>query len=375
MKILYVLNGTFLHGGTESVILNYYNNIDRSKIKIDFVLNAPKSELEKNDTCKYLISKGSKVFCITPRRDSTKRNKAEFLEILKKEKYDAVHSHADAVGTYFLLLAKKAGVKIRIAHSHNTKHQLIRKGIKNQIHFAYLEINRKKIRKIATHYMACSREAGEWLFGKDNIKNNRVYILNNAIDINKYKFNDDTRKTVRKKLDIADNTLVVGHVGRFEFQKNHVFLLKIFASIQKRCPDSKLLLVGEGHLKDNIFNQSKELGILDDIIFYGTNRDISEVYNAMDVFIFPSLFEGLGMVLIEAQCNGLKCFMTDNAYVSKDPIITQNVKRMPIDNSEDWANEILKADLERVVETDSIRCNGYDIKLEAVKLEKYYLSL
>ena len=379
MKILYVINDTLRHGGTESVILNYYNHIDRSEIQIDFVLNAPKSEISENDICKYLISKGSKIYCITPRRESQSSNKKEFLEILKNNEYDVVHTHTDAVGSYFLKLAKEAGVGIRIAHSHNTKHQLINKGIKNRIHFTYLEKCRKDIRKEATHFMACSKEAGVWLFGEENVSCGKVYVLNNAINIEKYAFNKEARDRVRKELgfdsDLKNPELVIGHIGGFRPQKNHAFLLDVFKEVSNQNEKARLLLVGSGKLEQEIKDKTKELGLSSKVIFYGETDKAEEVINAMDIFAFPSLYEGLGLVMIEAQCNGLKCFLTDSEEVSKESMITKQAESVKLDNPSIWAEKILNANTNRIDVTDDIRKSGYDIVTEAKKLEDYYKSL
>lgn len=374
MKILYVLNDTLHHAGTESVILNYYNHIDKDTIHIDFLLNAPKSELTDNDICKYLLEKGSKVFCITPRREDSNANKKEFHNILKEEQYDIVHTHTDAVGSYFLKLAKDAGVKVRIAHSHNTRHQLEKTSIKNRVHFAYLEKCRKDIRKVATHYMACSKEAGEWLFGKEN--KDKVYILNNAIDTEKFKFDKEARDRIRKELGIKEDEILLGHIGRFKPQKNHTFLIEAFKEICEEKDNYKLLLVGDGPLLEDIKKKTDEYKLLDKVIFYGVADKTSEILNAMDAFLFPSIHEGLSVVMIEAQCNGLKCFMSDTPDVSKDTIITKDrVKTLKIDDPKTWAKEVEASDLKRKDEREDIEENGYNIVPEAKKLEDYYSSL
>ena len=375
MRILYVLNDTLHHAGTESVILNYYNHIDRERYQIDFLLNAPKSELEENDICRYLIKKGSKVFCITPRRVDSKKNKQEYLEILKSEKYDIVHTHVDAIGSYFLSLAQTAGVKVRIAHSHNTRHQLANKGIKNRIHYAYLEKCRKDIRREATHYMACSKEAGEWLFGRENIDNKKVYILNNAIDTEKFKFNQAIRDEVRKDLGIKDDELLIGHIGRFKPQKNHSFLIDVFKEISESDNTSKLLLVGDGPLKEEIEEKVKAYNIAARVIFYGETKDPSRLLNAMDIFLFPSVHEGLSVVMVEAQCNGLKCIMSDTDEVSKDTVITDNVECLTLDDPKEWANKTLNAETSRKDETKTLADKGYDITQEAKKLEDFYSGI
>lgn len=375
MKILYVLNDTLHHSGTESVIMNYYNHIDKEKYHIDFLLNAPKSELDENDICRYLITKGSKVFCITPRRENSIKNKKEYLEILKKEKYDIVHTHIDAIGSYFLRLAKEVGIKVRIAHSHNTRHQLSKNGIKNRIHYAYLEKCRKEVRKEATHYMACSKEAGEWLFGQDNLDNQKVYILNNAIDTDIFKFNPKTRDNVRKELGIKENEILFGHIGRFKPQKNHSFLIDIFKIINEKNNNSKLLLIGDGPLKEDIELKVRNLNLKENVIFYGEAKDTSRLLNALDIFLFPSIHEGLSVVMVEAQCNGLKCIISDTKEVSKDTVLTDNVECIPLDDPEKWAIKALNTDISRSDETERLAEKGYDITKEAKNLEDYYSSI
>lgn len=376
MKILYVLNDTLHHAGTESVILNYYNHIDRDTIHIDFLLNAPKSELKENDICRYLLQQGSNVFCITPRRENAKANKEEFLKVLKDEEYDIVHTHIDAIGSYFLNLAKEAGVKVRIAHAHNTRHQLKIKGIKSRIHYAYLEKCRKDIRKVATHYMACSKEAGEWLFGEDAVSEDKVYLLNNAIDVDNYRKNLSVRGILRQELGL-ENELVIGHVGRFKPQKNHDYLLDVFAKVCEKREDVRLLLIGDGPLKGGIEQKAEDLGIKDKVIFMGEVDNVGKYLNAMDVFAFPSLYEGLSVVMVEAQANGLRCIMADSERVSKDTILTGNVVCIKTDDKhkDKWAEALLDFGKEHADTAQEIKDKGYDITLEAKRLERYYKGL
>lgn len=370
MKVLYVLNDTLHHGGTESVVLNYHDHIDKEKVQIDYVLNTTKEELSTNSLISALLEKGINVYSITPRRKDAKSNREEYMQVLAKGNYDIVHAHADAANNYFLKLAKEAGVRVRISHSHNTRHQLKVNSLKSLIHYCYLENCRREVRKYATHYMACSIEAGRWLYGNKAVANNEVYILNNAIDIGKYKFDASKREAIRQQLNIADKT-VIGHVGRFVEQKNHDFLIDTFAKMTLMNDKYVLLLVGDGTKRKSIEEKAKSIGINDRVIFYGNTDNVCDIYNAMDIFAFPSLHEGLSVVMIETQCNGLVSLVSDIGTVSKDTAITELVQFEPL-NVQRWAKRLDDMPVGRIDCTDTIRQKGYDIELEAVKLVKFY---
>lgn len=233
MKILYVLNDTMKLGGTESVVLNYYDHINHNTINIDFMLHTTKEEMDNNQICDKLKQTGANIFCVTPRNISIKKNKQDIYNVLKTNKYDAVHSHADCVGAYILKIAKQAGIKIRIAHSHSTQIPIKPDSLKNILHIMYLEYCRYNICKQANYYMACSLAAGKWLFGKKNVESGKVYILKNAIDLDKFGFNFSKRKEIKEKLKLQNN-FVVGHVGRFSNEKNHKFLIKVFLISTKK---------------------------------------------------------------------------------------------------------------------------------------------
>ena len=372
MKILYVLNDTFRNGGTESVILNYYNNINREFFRIDFMLHTTEEEAESNTVCQRIKESGSKVFCVTPRSVSVIQNKKDIFSVLQHEKYDVVHAHADAVNGYILSIAKKCGVRTRIAHSHNTQIPIEPQNLKSIMHILFLEVCRIETRFVATHFMACSDDAARWMFGKNNTDNGKVYILNNAVNAKKYAFNQSTRDVVREKLGI-DNELLLGHVGRFSKQKNHEFIFKVFCEIKKRKEDAKLLLVGEGKEKERIIEYARSLDLEESTIFYGNSNEVNDLLQAMDIFIFPSLYEGLGVALLEAQASGLSCLVSDSDKVSKKSKVTDLVHFLPLDDPTIWAEAILshrndqRKDCSTIIEKA-----GYDIVKEAKKLEKYY---
>lgn len=372
IKVLYVLNDTFRRGGTEAVVLNYFRNIDHNRIQIDFMLHTSLEEAEYNDICKEILASGSKIFCVTPRKLGIKKNKQDIENVLKNNNYDIIHTHTDCIGAYILRIAKKENIAVRIAHSHSTNIPIQIKGIKSLLHYVFLEYCRYDIRRQANHYMACTKEAAVWLFGKANVNTNRVTILNNAIDIDLFKRNIEIRDKIRSELGLKDK-FVVGHVGRFVASKNHEFLINVFNEVYKNCQEARLLLVGTGELESKIREQVHSLQLDNVVIFYGTTAKPNELFQAMDVFVFPSKWEGLGVVLIEAQAAGLPCIVTDDAKVSKKSAITDLVTYIPIDNICKWSNVILKTREKKYEEKSSmIRKAGYDIHEESDKLMMYY---
>lgn len=366
-RVLYINGGIMGQGGIESFMMNYYRHIDRNKIQIDFVVHG----FEKGYYDDEINTMGGIIYNIPVKSKNYIGNILALRKIFNSKKYKIVHSHLDAMSAITLKTAKQCGVPIRIAHSHNTDY-LTRNIIKVQLN----EIARKNIKKYATHLFACSEDAGRWLFGDKPVKNGEVSIINNAIDLDAYKFDKNIRMNIREKLNIGTG-LVIGHIGRFDNQKNHTFLLKIFKEIVKKEPNAKLILVGDGHLKENILAEISELKLKDNVILMGTRSDIPELLSAMDLFLFPSLFEGLGMVLIEAQANGLKCITSSN--VPKQVNQTELVSFLPLLAGEKkWANYIMSLNDNREVKENVFKIltvSGYNINYEAKILEKKYISL
>lgn len=380
MRILYVLNGTFLRGGTEAVILNYFSHMNRKKIQIDFMLHTTEEEMQSNEICQSLIQEGANIYCVTPRYAGVKQNKQDITKVLMENQFDAIHTHTDAIGSYILAIAKKCGIPVRIAHSHNTEVPVKPNTFKNILHWLYLEGCHYSIRRQATHYMACSQKAGEWLFGKKAWKEGKVYYLRNGIDLQKYAYNSSTRERIKKEMNL-EGKVVLGHVGRFAYQKNHDFIIDVFAQVHKENNNTVLLLVGEGELKSEIEEKVRQLGLENAVIFYGVSDHVEDLLQVMDIFVFPSRWEGLGMVLVEAQASGLMCFAPDIDKVSKDSQMTDLIRFLPYDISS-WAKEIntVIANLSHNERTSdismvNIKENRYDIYEEALCLEKYYLSL
>jgi len=349
--------------------MNYYRNIDKDKIQFHFLCdedstNIPYEEIEKM---------GGKVIIIPPYQRLFEYQK-ELYRIFKENNYEIVHSHISTLSVFPLRIAKKAGVPIRIAHSHSTsnKKEWKRNLIKN--------ILRPFSKLYANQFFACSELSGRWLFGEKAFKNGKIKIINNAIDLEKFKFNKEKRNEIRKKLKMDKNIILVGHIGRFVTQKNHEFLIDVFNEIIKKRKqenfDSKLILIGQGNLKENIIEKIKYLGLQDYVIFTGQTTNVSDYYNAMDIFVLPSLYEGLPVVGIEAQANGLLCeFSTD---MTKETKVLNTTKFISLkETAKKWAEIILEdyKNFKRKNSFDEMTKKNFNIKEEAKKLEKYYINL
>jgi glycosyltransferase involved in cell wall biosynthesis len=368
INILYALNGVFHKGGTETVILNYFNNIDRTEYHIDFLVHGDKVANQENEAHKYLESCGSHIFYVTPRGKNYFANKREIRGILRNNQYDIVHSHMDAAGAFLLKEAESAGIKVRAAHSHNTNHQINKRNvIKNIVYKFVLNSAIKGVTKYGNLFIACSKEAGKWLFG-----DKEFIVLNNAIDVEKYIYNEKTRLHLRNQYNLNSN-LIIGHVGRFSQQKNHQFIVEIFNEIYKQRKDAVLMLLGTGELEQVVKEKINSLGLQNNTVFMGNRSDVNELMQAMDVFILPSLFEGLPLVCIEAQATGLPCVVSDT--VSKDVKITPDVTFLSLEKTpKEWADSILTV-CKKTIRTNTkndIVTSGYDIKRVVKQLEKTY---
>jgi len=364
IRIAHIM-GKMVGGGVEAVVMNYYRNIDKAKIQFDFLVDEDSTDIPKEE----IESMGGRVIMIPPYqklRDYLK----ELQKVLKENKYTIVHSHINTLSVFPLYGAKKSGVGVRIAHSHSTtnKKEWKKNLMKNAL---------KPFSKIyATDYFACSRLAGRWLFGNKAYNRGEVHLLNNAIEVDNFLYNEKVRLKKRKELSIKKNTLVIGHIGRFVKQKNHEFLLDIFKEIHEKEPNSILLLAGTGPLLEDIKKKVEELDLTDNVKFLGQRNDANELYQAMDIFLLPSLYEGLPVVGVEAQAAGLLCILSTS--MTEETKILSTTKFVSLDqSSKDWAEIILKeySNFTRTNTLKEIQKNGFDIKTEAKKLEKKYREL
>lgn len=357
--------GKWVGGGVEAVVMNYYRHIDRNKIQFDFICDDDSTNIPYEEIKKL----GGRVILIPPYQKIFKYQK-ELIKVFKENKYKIVHSHINTLSVFPLRAAKKAGVKVRIAHSHSTTNK--KEWKKNLLK----QVLRPFSKVYATDYMCCSELAGRWLFGNKEYDKGNVYLLNNAIDLDKFKYDESLRKKKRKELGIKDNTLVIGHIGRFVAQKNHTFLIDIFNEVHKKNNNSLLLLVGQGPLMANIKEKVKSLGLEESVIFLGQRNDANELYQAFDVFLLPSLYEGLPVVGVEAQAAGNLCYFSND--MTMETKILKSTVFMSLDDSDrKWAINISN-DLENYKRKDTIEeisNNSFNIKVEGKKLEDFYLNL
>lgn len=357
--------GKWLGGGVEAVVMNYYKHIDRSKIQFDFICDSDSTNIPYDEIEKL----GGKVILIPPYQKIFKYHK-ELKKVLQEGNYKIVHSHINTLSIFSLFAAKCAKVPVRIAHSHSTTNKKEKK--KNLMK----QILKPFSKLFATDYMCCSEYAGRWLFGNKEYDKGNVYLLNNAIDVELFKYDENVRKQIRNELNIKDDTLAIGHIGRFVEQKNHTFLINIFNEVHKQNNNSLLLLIGQGPLKERIEEKVKQLGISNSVLFLGQRNDTNKLYQAMDVFVLPSLYEGLPVVGVEAQASGLLCLLSDE--MTKETKILGTTKFKYINKPAlDWANDILNnyKDYTRKSQNDNIRKNGFDIEEEGKKLEEKYFKL
>ena len=371
LRILFVFGCPLKKGGTENVMINIVKNIDRDRFHIDFLIfdKTP----DQSDDKKYLESLGCEFYQITARGTDRKLHNRELDEFFRDHKYDIVHTHMDAIGEEALKAAKKHGVKALIAHSHNTDQLDNPKGLKDHLHKCYLIYEKRLLRRYAGYFVACSPEAGKWLFGDKICNGDKYLLLNNSIDSSAYAYDEDTRNAVRKVLGL-DGRKVIIHVGQFRTQKNHGMVIDVFNELHKRDDSYKLVLVGTGEEQNNIKAKAEELGLREDVLFLGNRNDIPGLLTASDIFLFPSLYEGLPIALLEAQAADLICVVSDT--ISEVALLTEKVKSLSLSASPSvWADVT-----EAMMKEYNVRCDrreffiekGFDISTNIRKLEDLY---
>lgn len=344
------------YGGVEMVVMNYYRHIDHSKVQFDFfVLEG--SEIPQREEIERL---GGRIY-IVPHYKHLVQYEKTLIRLFKENNYKIVHSHMNTLSVFSLRAAKKAGVPVRIAHNHSTAGKGEYK--KNLVKYML----RPFAKVYPTDLFACSHLAGDWLYGK----NTNYTVFNNAIELDKFVYNEQIREKIRKQYHI-ENKFVIGHVGRFCYQKNHDFLIDIFEKVHEREKEAILLLIGEGELEDEIKAKVHRLGLDECVIFAGTCSNVNEMYQAMDVFVLPSRYEGLPVVGVEAQAAGLPCLFSIN--VTKETKLLDNVF---FENAfdkyiEDVFNEL---NMKRINVAEKIKQAGFDIDNEADKLQNMYEEL
>lgn len=364
IKVLQVLDSINHNSGVSAVVVNYYRHLAKERVKCDFLLYASaESDLEEE-----IIAHGSKIYTTgqpSGRRIGLYRRNVEQFFSEHAGEYAIIHLHIPNAAFIILHCAKKYGVPVRIMHSHNARGaDGIGKKIRNFL------LNKWGI-YYANYFMACSAAAGVYLFGKKLYSQGHVTILNNAISMDEYRYDAEKRRKIRERLGIGEEVLL-GHVGRFVEQKNHRGLLDIFSELCEQGWKGKLVLLGDGELQSAVRKRVEELKLTDRVIFAGVVTNVNAYMSAMDIFLLPSLYEGLPVVCVEAQAAGLPCLVSTN--VTREIALTDRVKFLDNANIPEWCNEIESLAGTLPNRTEEIYMNSYDIEKQAKRLEEIYLQ-
>lgn len=366
IRVLHVTT-VFKAAGIESFIMNMYRNIDREKVQFDFLIMRHEKEYYDQE----IKSLGGKKYTIQVDSPNIlvkvlKESKALY-GFLIQHPYDIVHIHyTTPLRAFYALSAKKAGIKTIVYHSHSA--EVMGKNFYKKVVYSIL---RRCIKQWATDYFACSKVAAEWMFPRELIDHEKVKIVYNGIDVNRFKYNENDRKDIRKELGLS-NEFVLIHTGRFIEQKNHKFVLEVFQKIKTKQKEAKLFLLGTGDLLETIENYTNELNISDNVFFLGVHADVERYLSAADCYIMPSLYEGLPVAAIEAECSGLPCYLSTN--ITHEVALTDTVKFLDLSqSSEEWASEIiLSKNIIRQDKSDMVAKGGYDVRQVAKRLQKFY---
>ena len=354
-------------GGIESFLHNVIMEMDMSQLEIDIAAAQICESVFTSD----LKEKGVGFYELSGSQRKLGQNHKMFRRLLKERQYDVVHLHIfQGLSLYYAYLAKKAGVKVRIAHGHNSA---LRRSRTRWLKLALHNMAKSLLAENATDYWACSRLAAEFMFPRDVVE--RYEFIPNGIDIEKFRFNDEVRKKVRKDLGI-EGKLVIGNVGRLCYQKNQENLIEVFANLQSERPERVLLLVGEGEMKAELQQQVEKLGIADKVLFYGVTDKVEQLLWAMDIFVFPSRFEGLGIVAVEAQAAGLPVICSDG--VPNEAVVSDLVEKVDLRSGVDsWVESILhcQIDADRLAVHEQVQKSGFAVADVADRIEKVYLGL
>ena len=363
IRILQITGGMNM-GGIENFIMNIYRNIDRERVQFDFLIHQEEKQIFEDEIEKL----GGKIYRIPSiRKSGYFKYKKNLKEFFQNYSYKIVHSHYNELSGIILKIAKDYGVKVRISHSHIAYPKY--SNILTRLFGDYL---RNLLKNSSSLKFACSNLAGEWLYEK----NGNYEVINNGIEANKYKLNEKIKIEKREELKIEKDEIAIGHIGRLTEQKNHKFLIEIFSKLHEKNSKYKLFIIGNGELEEKIREHIKALNLEKNIIMLGVRKDVNKILQAMDLFVFPSLYEGLPVTLVEAQGAGLKCFISDT--VTKEIDLECGLTEfISLDKtSEEWADIIDKnKEYIRKDTIDSLKSHGYDMTENAKNLEIRYIEL
>lgn len=376
VRILQILGGGSSLGGVERMLLNYYKYIDRSQYLFDFCFirenTFPLIQDQYGDILEDSNIYELSVFSGKSTLNGYCKGISKIKNIIRIGNYDVVHINAGrpALLIVGLIAAKQAHAKSIILHSHSTNPGLNNLTIRKSM--------MRIIQNVFTHYgdwfFACSIDAGKYMFGNNIQDNPRFELIRNAIDPTKYYYNESKRKEIRENNSIDDNTILFGHVGRLSEEKNHLFLIKVFKFITEKAPNSKLWVIGDGDQRSAVEETIEELGITEKALLMGSRSDVPDLLQAIDVMVFPSLYEGLSVTLVEAQAASVEVFASDT--ISQEHTVTNLIKYIPLsDGEQKWADYVINhisIPFKKGDTSEEIRNSGYCVKDVAKKMENIY---
>lgn len=362
MRVLHMM-GSLEMGGSQAMVMSLYRAIDRSKVQFDFVLDC-----DTNIFAEEIAQLGGRIFRL-PKFNG--RNFGEIRSAWRNffenhPEYKILHSHIRSYASIYLPIAKEYGVKT-IIHSHNTSNG---RGLKSMMKMAL----QYPLRFQADYFFGCSEIAGQWLFGKRIVKSDRYYMLKNAVDVDRFSYRQEVRQQIRRELSVGEDTLLIGHVGRMNPQKNHRFLLDCFHEIAQQRENAMLLLLGDGELREELTQQIARLGLEKRVLLLGVRKNVQDYFSAMDCLMFPSLHEGLPVVIVEAQANGLHCFVSDT--VTREVQVSELVRYLPITQGQaPWVDAVLNCERTHKDVTEQIIASGFSIEASSGWLCDFYLKI
>ena len=363
IRVVHVI-GKMIGGGVEQVAMNYYSHVDHARVQFDFIITDDSTVVVENK--KIIEALGGRLFVVPAYQRLRTFEDSLYALFIEHPEWRIVHSHMNSLSVFVLKQAKRAGIPVRIAHSHSTsgKGEYAKNAVKALL--------KTQANRYPTERFACSRYAGEWLFGKGA----DFEVVYNAIDLRRFSFSAEARAKARADLGLVGGQFAVGHVGRFMAQKNHAFLIDAFEQVARRREDAVLLLVGTGEAEACVESSVAERGLSGRVRFLGQRTDMPDMYAAFDAFVLPSLYEGLGLVGVEAQRSGLPCLLSD--AITREVDVTGECVFLPIDDTAVWADAICglegRSDADRSA-VDDAAFDDYDIERRGAWLTEKYLDL
>ena len=365
MKIAIIV-GKMDSGGKKNLIMEYYRHIDRNIVQFDFICDSDSQAIPEEEIKKL----GGRVYKVAPYQNIV-RNMSDMKRIFEQNQYSVVHAYNSTMNLFPMAVAKSCNVPVRISESLSMAHEGDWKTVLKKM-------LRPMSKWFANYYMSCGEDCGRWQFGDKLFDEGKVRVFKTVINTDVNKYDESLRNATRKEYGIEEN-IVIGHIGRLTEQKNTLFIIDIFNALVKKEPKAKLLVIGDGNLREAMLAKIDEYGIKNSVLYLGRREDIPQFYNAMDCFLLPSLYEGLPVVGVEAENCGLPMFFSteipEESSACDDLGVFMSLEKTP----EEWADAILQAVKKnmpvRKGKTEEVKAAGFDSGVEANKLLEYYENL